>query len=62
MADKRFTIQFRVQVIVELKIPAETIEDALAASASLGWSEILPGTEIADGNHKVVGVFDSWDI
>lgn len=60
-ATQPVTIQFKVQAIVEKKISATSLEDAIVLAKSISWSDIFPGVEIADGTFKVVGLFTDWD-
>ena len=57
---KETTIQVQIIAIIEKKVSADSLEDALTIGNGLSWSDIFPGTEIADGTFKVIGVFGDW--
>ena len=56
------TVQIKVTAVVEKEILALTLGDALSAAKGLRWEDILPGIEICDGSHCVVGLFEHWQL
>jgi len=59
-----FTVQVRVNAVLDVEVSAITIEDAIEAGNNIGWGDLLASNvTLSDGNKKTYGVWNNnWDL
>ena len=59
-----FTVQIRVSAILDVKVSAEDMEDAIEMGNNLGWNKLFANdVTLSDGNKKTYGVWiNDWDL
>jgi hypothetical protein len=59
-----FTVQVRVNAVLDVEVSATTIEDAIETGNNIGWGDLLASNvTLSDGNKKTYGVWNNnWDL